>query len=202
MRYPLFLFQPVAFGDAKETRTPIDGLKDRFPNLLEDGTVWWRKYPDLNGDGLTPYSWLSTPLPYQLGLYFHMVERGISPFIPPPLPIPAVRLAFQILFRIAVLILSQVVSIHAQSISIMGYRTHFKWLDSTSLLIQVFLSTTLEGCLPFFIPLAHIGRLWLGRQDLNLRHMLESKSGALNHFATPQYINDRPKVLFYLALYS
>lgn len=39
MRYPLFLFQPVAFGDAKETRTPIDGVKGRFPNLLEDGTA-------------------------------------------------------------------------------------------------------------------------------------------------------------------
>lgn len=34
----------------------------------------------------------------------------------------------------------------------------------------------------------HIGRLWLGRQDSNLRHMPESKSGALNHFATPQYV--------------
>ena len=43
MRYPLFLFQPVAFGDAKETRTPIDGVKGRFPNLLEDGTVWWKE---------------------------------------------------------------------------------------------------------------------------------------------------------------
>ena len=31
-------------------------------------------------------------------------------------------------------------------------------------------------------------RLWLGRQDSNLRHMPESKSGALNHFATPQYV--------------
>lgn len=69
------------FGDAMEARTPIDGVKGRFPILLEDGTLWWKE--------------------------------DISPFIPPPLPVPAVRLAFQILFRIAVLILSQVVSIHA-----------------------------------------------------------------------------------------
>ena len=43
MRYLLFLFQQVAFGDAKETWTPIDGVKGRFPNLLEDGTVWWKE---------------------------------------------------------------------------------------------------------------------------------------------------------------
>nr|DAG32523.1 MAG TPA: hypothetical protein [Caudoviricetes sp.] len=34
----------------------------------------------------------------------------------------------------------------------MGYRTHSKWPDSP------FISPTLEGCLPFFIPSAHIKR--------------------------------------------
>lgn len=36
--------------------------------------------------------------------------------------------------------------IHAQSVSIMGYRTHFKWLDSH------FISPTLKGCFIIFIP--------------------------------------------------
>ena len=54
MRYPLFLFQPVAFGDAKETRTPIDGVKGRFPNLLEDGTAVGGSTPTWTGTGSRP----------------------------------------------------------------------------------------------------------------------------------------------------
>ena len=29
-----------ALGDAMEARTPIDGVKGRFPILLEDGTIF------------------------------------------------------------------------------------------------------------------------------------------------------------------